>query len=647
LATNSTYALVNVTSGSCGQTQIGSAIVTVNTLPTATISGSTTICSGSTTTITFTGTPNAIVTYTVDGGSNQTITLNSLGSATITTPVLTANSTYALVSVTSADATPCSQTQTGSAVVTVISMPIATISGTFSICTGATAVITFTGTPNATVTYTVDGGSNQTIVLSGSGSATIITPVLTTNSTYALVSVSGGASCSQAQIGSAIVTVNALPTASISGTTSICSGGTATITFTGTPNATVTYTVNGGSNQTILLSGTGSATIITPILTTNSTYALVSVASGTTTCSQLVTGSAVVTVNALTAANVTFSYTQTCLNGTNPLPILQANFTTGGAFSSTTLPAANLNTATGAIALAGLSAGTYDVTYLVGSSGCTNGGTYSTTIVLISGFTPETGFTYDATYCSNSGNAFPTKALGFYAGGLFSSTTGLVFVSQSTGEINIAGSTPGTYIIHYDVPVNSANCNLGGSSTWQVIISPALDYAIDDVCHNQDLFLEVVPANSSFNVSDANYTWTLGTITVGTNVSTFNVDEYLTQNPSVNLPVTFSVAGEINGCTYAQGFEVKDNPCKLIPKGISPNNDEMNDTFDLSGMGVTKLLIFNRYGAEVYSFSGNYMKQWGGESNSGKDLPDGTYFYVIHKNNDTKVTGWVYINREY
>lgn len=115
----------------------------------------------------------------------------------------------------------------------------------------------------------------------------------------------------------------------------------------------------------------------------------------------------------------------------------------------------------------------------------------------------------------------------------------------------------------------------------------------------------------------------------------------------MNLPLTFSVAVELNGCIYTQGFEVKDNPCKLIPKGISPNGDQMNDTFDLSGMGVTKLTIFNRYGTDVYSFSGNYTKQWGGESSNGNDLPDGTYFYVIHKNNGAKVTGWVYINREY
>jgi ribosomal protein S8E len=240
--------------------------VTINEQPTASISGTTSICSGTTASITFNGTANATVTYTIDGGSNQTIVLNGSGPNSVTTPSLTANSTYALVSVASSATPTCSQTLTGSAIVTVNALPTASISGTTSICSGTTANITFNGTANATVTYTINGGSNQTIVLNGSGTNSVTTPSLTANSTYALVSVasSGTPTCNQTLTGSAIVTVNALPTASISGTTSICSGTTASITFNGTANATVTYTINGGSNQTIVLNGSGTNSVTTP-----------------------------------------------------------------------------------------------------------------------------------------------------------------------------------------------------------------------------------------------------------------------------------------------------------------------------------------------------------------------------------------------
>ncbi|WP_162127123.1 T9SS type B sorting domain-containing protein [Flavobacterium phycosphaerae] len=128
--------------------------------------------------------------------------------------MLTATSTYDLVSVSQTTAAgPTTQSALGSAVVTVIQLPTVSISGTTSICSGTTTTITFTGTPNADVTYTVDGGPNQVISLDGAGAATIITPVLTTPSTYTLVSATttGTPSCSQPQAGSAAITITTPP----------------------------------------------------------------------------------------------------------------------------------------------------------------------------------------------------------------------------------------------------------------------------------------------------------------------------------------------------------------------------------------------------------------------------------------------------
>uniref|UniRef100_UPI0038D4142D beta strand repeat-containing protein n=1 Tax=Flavobacterium sp. TaxID=239 RepID=UPI0038D4142D len=308
LATTYTLTNVRIIDGTgntvCSQSLNQTVSVTVVPLPTVTISGTTTICSGTSAVITFNGTPNATVTYTVDSGPNQTIILNGSGNATLTTPLLTVNSSYNLVSIASSGTPICSQSQTGSAVVTVISLPTAAISGSTSVCSGSAAVITFIGTPNATVTYTVNGGSNQTIVLNNSGNATLNTANLTLITTYALVSATIG-SCSQSQSGSAVITISATPTATISGTTTICSGTTTVITFSGTPNATVTYTINSGSNQTIVLSGAGAASLTTPALTLNTTYNLVSVAlPGTPPCSQLLNGSAVVTVRASLSASI-------------------------------------------------------------------------------------------------------------------------------------------------------------------------------------------------------------------------------------------------------------------------------------------------------------------------------------------------------
>ena len=37
--------------------------------------------------------------------------------------------------------------------------------------------------------------------------------------------------------------------------------------------------------------------------------------------------------------------------------------------------------------------------------------------------------------------------------------------------------------------------------------------------------------------------------------------------------------------------------------------------------------------------------EWGGKSDDGDELPDGTYYFIIDRNNGETKTGWIYINR--
>ena len=315
--------LVKIVDGSgntvCSNVANQSINITVNPAATATISGTTSICSGNTTTITFTGTPDAVVTYTIDGGTAQTITLDNTGNASLTTGLLNASTTYELISATSSISPFCSQLQSGTAVITVNPTPTVVISGTTTICSGDTAIVSFTGTPNAIVSYNVDGGSPQTITLDTVGNASITTGALTTTTVYNLENVSTGGTpgCSQNITGNATITVNSILTATLSGTTTICLGDAATLNFSGTPNAIVTYTIDAGIPQTITLDNTGNATFNTAALITTTTYELVSVAiNGTPGCSQNITGSAIVTVNPLPNVTLSTSTTSVCENDT-------------------------------------------------------------------------------------------------------------------------------------------------------------------------------------------------------------------------------------------------------------------------------------------------------------------------------------------
>ncbi|MFP9097446.1 gliding motility-associated C-terminal domain-containing protein [Flavobacterium sp. RHBU_24] len=98
------------------------------------------------------------------------------------------------------------------------------------------------------------------------------------------------------------------------------------------------------------------------------------------------------------------------------------------------------------------------------------------------------------------------------------------------------------------------------------------------------------------------------------------------------------------GCVSIVPIAITKGDC-MIPRGISPNGDTLNDSFDLSFLEVRKLVIYNRYGLEVYSRH-NYKNEWYGQADNNNELPTGTYFYVVEPEMGQSTTGWVYINRQ-
>ena len=193
LNANTTYELIRVvTAGtpSCETIVTDAVTVNVNPLPTATISPDVTICSGTSTTLTVTGTPNSTVVYTLNSGTNTNLTIGAGGTATITTAVLTADATYRLLSIT--DAATCTRTLNGVSVVRVAPLPTASFTALPNICSNRSAEITFTGTPNATVNFTYTDGTTTVadfVLLDGAGGNLYTTTPITATTTFNLVSV--------------------------------------------------------------------------------------------------------------------------------------------------------------------------------------------------------------------------------------------------------------------------------------------------------------------------------------------------------------------------------------------------------------------------------------------------------------------------
>ena len=72
-------------------------------------------------------------------------------------------------------------------------------------------------------------------------------------------------------------------------------------------------------------------------------------------------------------------------------------------------------------------------------------------------------------------------------------------------------------------------------------------------------------------------------------------------------------------------------PCTLVFYNIiTPDGNGQNDVFfieNLENYAVKKLVIYNRWGKEVYS-SDSYDNKW-----NGGDLSAGSYYYVLDTNN--------------
>ncbi|WP_243472988.1 choice-of-anchor J domain-containing protein [Winogradskyella sp. MH6] len=355
-----------------------------------------------------------------------------------------------------------------------------------------------------------------------------------------------------------------------------------------------------------------------------------------------------ITINASVTPETEFNYGDTviCPIGITELsPVLTTGFTSGGTFSSLTL---DVDSTTGAIDITSATAGSHDITYTFeeDTTNCILGGTFTTTIEITEVTTPVTTFTYNEDiYCGDAGAIFPNTDTDFTQGGTFTAENGLI-INPSTGEIDVASSSLGNYTVTYTIAADETSCTESGSSSFNITILDAIEVVIIGECNAENYTLTASPVDGSYNPNEATYTWmdANGNVTNQTS-EVFNVTDYADQNSGFSVPATFTVLVEFGGCSVTQSFTAERSACRDIPRGISPDGNGKNDTFDLTGFGVTEIYMYNRYGTEVYRYKGTYTNQWHGQSNKGDELPDGTYFYSIRKDDGSTITGWVYINR--
>ena len=93
-------------------------------------------------------------------------------------------------------------------------------------------------------------------------------------------------------------------------------------------------------------------------------------------------------------------------------------------------------------------------------------------------------------------------------------------------------------------------------------------------------------------------------------------------------------------------ISVRERICSYIPNLITPNGDASNDylmipCLDIEPYPLNHLAIYNQWGDKVFEaspYSIDPDKAWRGElfGQTGKGLPDATYFYIFKANPEDK-----------
>jgi hypothetical protein len=397
-----------------------------------------------------------------------------------------------------------------------------------SVCISGTATLTLTGAANGSIQYQSSTSATGTFTdIAGATSAIYTTPVLTTTTYYrAQVRCNTGTATSNVSA----ITVNNPLVASTNTPVSVCAGSSATLTATASAGSSVRFfsTATGGT----ALATTTAGTYTTPALTANTTYYAEAYAGGTENVGATAytsTGQTPQTGGALyftataptTIANVTVYLNAGQAAGTVTIDLRTGSSTSGAVVNNQNVafavpagpatgvapytiplnyqvPAAGAYTLylsaasqggllrddsganttgypyaapSGAIRITGASLSGYYYYFYnwqLGSE-CVNA---TRTAIQVNVTQPATAtFSYPATgsNCAGStGTVVATLATGATAG-TFSSTTGLT-LNATTGAVNLATSTAGTYTVTNTVAA-AGGCGVA-TATATITVNP-------------------------------------------------------------------------------------------------------------------------------------------------------------------------------
>jgi len=676
---------VTTTGGSCSPQVSLSGTITVDSLPTLTLTSAIgtdgqTVCNNSNITNIIYSVSGTATGATLTGSLPAGVT-GSFSSSTFTitgTPTVTGVYTYTITSTGGS----CSPAATVNGTITV--NPIASIS--LSSASGTDGQTVCNNTAITDITYSVDLGSTNAVLtgalptgVSGSyNSSTNVytitgTPTVSGNYTYTVTT--SGSPCGTASA-SGTINVNALPSVSISGNViggfTICSGN----------NDTLTASASGGSGSGYIFTWSDGSSTANDIETTAATYS-VTVIDGNG-CSN--TASQAVTVNATPTVTVTPDAPGLCTGGS-------VNMNAGGATSYTWSPATGLNLTTGSSVNANpTSTQTYTIVGTTGSCSANQTATVTvatTLTVTVTPSAPAICLGNSVTLNGNGASSFTWKAPGGLSctscpspsanpsvtttytvvgtSGTCADSANVVVTVNTLPSVTVSDDKVGgsvicsandtltatasghgafTYIWNTGVTTSTLLVDTAGTYTVKVTdVNGCVDSVSQAITkNNQSITITGVDSIPMPGVNDTltahngtNYNWSTGSTTSSVIVAPTTL-------------TTYQVTGtDPNGCHDTATFTVKVGPNGVAAltdndkTSLYPNPAErtINMSFEMQGAAKAAIIrIYDAYGKEVMNTSATIS--------NGKVLPidissldQGLYFIKVTTEKNTQVIKFV------
>ena len=493
--------------------------ITVNPIPSPSITGTATVCAGT-----------AGVVYTTQPGmTNYLWTVSSGGSITAggttssNTVTVTWNTPGAqTVGVNYAGTGGCTAAAPVSYPVTVNPTPVPTITGPSTVCAGSTGNVYTTQAGMTSYVWNVSAGG--TITAGGTSTSNTVTVTWATSGAKTVsVNYTNGSGCSAATPTTYNVTVNVLPTPTITGTATLCAGTTGNVYTTQAGMSAYVWTVSAGG--TITAGGTSTSNTATVTWNTAGAQSVSVNYANANGCSAASATSYPVTVNPLpvvvisgpasACAGLTGNTYTTALSMTNYIWTVSAGGTiTAGGTSTSNFVTVTWNT-TGAQ--------TVSVNY-TNSTGCTAAvpTVYNVTVTPI----PAPTITGPNTICASSGSYYNTEP-GMLNYSWTVSSGGSITSGQGTNSvfINWNGSGAQTLSVIYS---NPSGCSPANPTVLNVTVN-ALPSAAGSITGTSTVCAGTTGVNYSVGpITNAlSYAWSLpagATIVSGNYTNSITVD---------------------------------------------------------------------------------------------------------------------------